>query len=174
MLVGPSGSDHGYDPIHNAAVAGVVAFSYQGYLNFVRLGIPPASGPSLTATPLQNTGTQLVGVVLSGQNMYYLEEDAGIGLPPIMWNFTSAPIRTAVVYLDAMTGRLVTVIDMGDSVHTAAAPDPAAAVIQQRSGSGLLVQGDFHRVWDADGKLIAEGEIGAVQIDAANRVARAF
>lgn len=173
VLIGPSGSDHGYDPIHNTAVAGIVAFSTEGYLNFVRLGVPSASGTSLTATPLEDTGAALVGVILSAPDMYYVEEDAGLGMPPTIWDFSGATARTAVLYLDATTGKLVSVLDMGDSVHAASA-DSAAAVIQQRSGSSLIVSGNFRRVYDAGGQLVAEGDVGSVEIDAANRVVRAF
>ena len=115
----------------------------------------------------------LVGVVLSAPNMYYIEEDAGIGLDPIMWDFTGATSRSALLYLDAMTGKLVTVVDMGDSVHSAAASD-APAVIQQATGSGLTVHGHFRRVYDAHGELIAEGDVSTVEINATNSILRAY
>lgn len=172
VLIGPSGADHGYDPIHNAAVAGVVAFNHEGYLNFVRLGIPSSSGTILTATPLENAGYQMAGVVLSGPDMYYVEEDAGVGVPPVMWDFDGGTPRTIVLYFKADDGKLVTVMDMGDSVHSASA-DGGAVVTQQQSGSGMIVHGDFERVYDGTGQLIAEG-VAAVEIDAAGRVLRAF
>ncbi|MBD3292054.1 MAG: hypothetical protein GF393_03960 [Armatimonadia bacterium] len=173
VLVGPAGSDHGYDPIHDSAVAGIVAFGFDGYLNFVRLGIPPASGSSLTATPLDTGGIQLAGVVLSAPNMYYIEEDAGIGVPPKMWDFTGATSRTALVYMNAVNGKVVSVVDMGDTVHTTAA-DAVPGISQEFSGSSVIASGDFKRVWNADAELVAEGDIGAVEIDAARGVVRAF
>ncbi|MBD3292053.1 MAG: hypothetical protein GF393_03955 [Armatimonadia bacterium] len=174
VLVGPAGSDHGYDPIHASAIAGVLAFGAEGYLNFIRLGIPPASGPSLTATPLDDGGVQLAGIVLSAPNMYYIEEDAGIGVPPKIWDFTGATSRSCVLYMNTETGKLVTVVDLGDSVHSAAADGPSAGITQQQSGGGTIIRGAFKRVWDADGVMVAEGEIGTIEIDAANRVVRAF
>lgn len=175
VLIGPNGSDHGYNPVHNAAVAGVVAFNNTGYLNFIRLGVPSASGTSLTATPLEDTGITVVGVVLSAPDMYYLEEDAGLGLPPTIWDFSGLTSRSAALYMDAYTGKLVAVMDMGDSVHAASA-DNAADIIQRRSGAGLIVSGHFRRVYDGDGRLVGEGEgeISSVEIDAANRVVHAY
>ena len=173
VLIGPAGSDHGYDPVHDAAVAGVVAFNTLGYLNFVRLGVPPASGPSLTATPVENAGMSLVGVVLSAPNMYYVEEDAGVGTPTIMWDFTGATSRTAALYFNAHTGKLVTVIDVGDSIHSASA-DGMTGLTHEQAGSTTIARGEFRRVWNADGELVAEGEIGAVEIDATRCVVRAY
>lgn len=105
--------------------------------------------------------------------MYYVEEDRGVGLPPIMWDFTGATSRTAVLYLNAYTGELVTVVDMGDSIHSASA-DGRAPVTHESSDSSTIAHGDFRRVWDAEGRLVAEGQIGSVEIDAANRVVRAY
>lgn len=173
VLIGPAGSDHGYDPIHDAAVAGIAVFGTEGYLNFVRLGVPSSSGAGLTATPLEDTGMYLVGVVLSAPDMYYVEEDAGVGVPTVIWDFGGLTSRTAVLYFSAMTGKLAAVIDMGDSVHTAAAAG-AADVSHEQRGASTIVRGDFRRVYDAEGQLVAEGNVGEVEIDAASRVVRAF
>lgn len=172
VLIGPPGSDHGYDPIHDAAVAGVVAYDHRGYANFVRLGVPSASGASLTATPLVDAGVRLVGIVLSAPDMYYLEEDAGLGIPPTVWDFTGITSRTAALYFDGQDGKLVAVMDMGDSVHTASAASSAGITHEQR-GSSTIARGDFRRVYDRTGQLIAEA-VGAVELDAANRVVRSF
>lgn len=65
---------------------------------------------------LEDTGIQLVGVVLSAPDMYYVEEDAGLGVPPTIWDFSGITSRSVGLYFDAQTGKLVAVLDMGDSV----------------------------------------------------------
>lgn len=173
VLIGPNGSDHGYDPIHDAAVAGVVVHGYTGYLNFVRLGVPSSSGTTLTATPLGDAGYQVVGVLLSAADMYYVEEDAGLGLPPVTWDFSGLTSRSAILYFNARSGKLVAVMDMGDSVYSASAGE-AQAISHERNGSSTIVRGQFRRVYGADGELVAEGNVGMVEIDAAGRVTQAF
>lgn len=186
VLIGPPGSDHGYDPIHDAAVAGVVAFDYEGYLNFVRIGMPSSSGANLTIRPVEGTdvNTQAnglavvitpgaLGVVVSAPDMYYVEEDAGMGLPPTVWDFSGLTSRTAVLYFNAESGKLVAVMDMGDSVYTAST-DGGVCISQEQRGPNAVVRGDFRRVYDSAGELIAEGDISEVEIDVASRVVRAF
>lgn len=173
VLVGPTGSDHGYDPVHVHAIAAVLVYDGEGYVNFVRLGIPPERVSTLQATPLEGTGSELVGVIWSAQDMYYVEQDEGLGVTPTIWDLSGQTSRSIALYLNAYTGRLVSILDL-DDVLTAASGEATSGITHEVTGAATTIRGDFRRVWDAHGQLVAEGDIGMVQIDAAGRVSRAF
>jgi len=79
-----------------------------------------------------------------------------------------------LLYLDVYTGKLVSVVDMGDSVHSAAVSGASHGVTQEHTATGVIARGDFQRVWNSEGELIAKGEIGTVEIDANTGVVQAF
>jgi hypothetical protein len=173
-LIGRPGSDHGYDPIHPHAIAAVAAFDQDGYLNFVRLGIPPDRAPNLQVTPLTDVGQNLVGVLISAPDMYYVEQDAGIGAAPRIWDLSRRTSRSILLYLDANTGRLVSILDFDDDTGAVGAAAAGEGITHRVHGASTTVHGSFNRVWDDAGGLVAEGEIGAVEINASKRVVRAF
>ncbi|MBD3291783.1 MAG: hypothetical protein GF393_02600, partial [Armatimonadia bacterium] len=173
VLVGPNGADLGFDPVHGAANAAVAVFDENGYLNFVRLGIPPASAGSLEVTPLADTGDRLVGVIWSAPDMFYVEQDSGINEEPTIWDLSGRTSRSILLYLDAETGKLVSILDLDDDTTTAAAGH-AAAISHEHSDADTIARGDFSAVYGPDGELVAEGEIGAVEIDAQRGVVRAY
>ncbi|MBD3292469.1 MAG: hypothetical protein GF393_06065, partial [Armatimonadia bacterium] len=171
VLIGGSGTDRGYDPVHAHGIAAVVSFNEDGYLNFIRLGIPPDRLNSLNVTPLEGTGQNLVGVVWSAIEMYYVEQDEGAGAPTTLWDLSGQTSRSIALYLDANTGRLVSILDLDDDVTTAST---GAALVHEQNGAATTVRGDVRAVYGPDGELVADGEIGSVEIDAAQGVVRAY
>ncbi|MBD3291782.1 MAG: hypothetical protein GF393_02595 [Armatimonadia bacterium] len=174
VLIGDPGDDHGYDPVHPHAIAAIAAFDRDGYLNFVRLGVPPNQGATLDVTPLTNTGQDLVGVVWSAEDMYYVEQDSGVGEEPRIWDLSGRTSRSIVLYLDGDTGTLVAILDLDDDTSTVTPAAAADVVSHEVSGGSTTVRGNVRAVYGPDGQLVAEGEIGAVEIDAARGVVRAF
>lgn len=172
VLVGESGADHGYDPVHEHAIAAVVAYDGDGYKNFVRLGIPPNEVSSLQVTPLEGTGSGLAGVVWSAQNMYYIEQDEGLGADTTLWDMPGIS-RSIALYFDGTTGKLVSVLDLDDDTTTATA-DSTGGLSHRLNGCVTTVRGNVRAVYGPDGELVADGDVGAVEIDADRGVVRAF
>jgi len=172
-LIGSSGSDHGFDPVHPHAIACVAVFDDEGYLNFIRLGVPQTRGANLDASPLENTGDRLVGIVWSVPEMFYVEQDSGIGGQPTLWDMPGTS-RTIVLYLDADSGKLVSILDLDDDTSTVNSAAARNALTHEPSAIGATVRGDFRAVYGPDGQIVADGNIGAVEIDAGAGVVRAF
>ena len=170
VLIGPTGADHGYDPLWSYASAAVAAFNADGYLGFVRIGIRPPDLSSLQVTPLDGTGNQLVAVRLECNQIVNLREDAGLGAAPTRWDLDAQDATNAVLYLDANTGKLVSVLLTRDTSYPAAAG--AADLAHSLNGLRTQVTGDFAAVYDDQGALVAE-DVGAVEFDGV-RLMRAF
>jgi len=172
-LIGPADSDHGYDPVHAHAIAAVAVFGDHGYLNFVRMGIPSNRGSNLEVSALPQSGDELVGVAVSSPEMYYVEQDEGIGAEPTLWDLSRSTSRSVVLYFNANSGDLMSVLDLDDdtSAVTTAAAGP---VTHEHSGVSTTVRGSFNAVYGPDGELVTDGQFGTVEIDANQGVVRAF
>jgi len=173
VLIGPSGSDHGHNPVHEHAIATVLVHDYRGYVNFVRLGIKTSGLGSLQVTPLEGTGSGLVGVVWSATDMYYVEQDAGLGQEPTLWDMPGTS-RSIALYLNSETGKLVSILDLDDDIATVSSVAAGDALTHEVKAASTTVHGSFRAVYGTDGELVAEGEIGAVEIDASQGVVRVF
>lgn len=167
VLIGPAGSDHGYNPIWGHAVAGIAVFSHQGYMNFIRPAIQDADAASIRVTPLDSSGG-LVGVELRANEILNLREDAGIGQSPTLWEFNPRP-AAVVIYLHSYTGKIVSVL-----LPSETRPSSMQTATAQAQGDGAVIDGSFSHVFDSTGALVAEGEIGRVVIDARGSVTAAF
>ncbi len=168
VLIGAAGSDHGYNPLWGSAVAGIVAFSSEGYLNFVRPGIYAADAGSVQINALA-ASTGLVGVEIRANSIQNLREDTGMGSPLELWDFDPDP-PVVIVYLHPETGKIVAVLLPSATRPTSA---PAAATSHAR-GTDSVIDGAFSHVYDSTGTLVAEGAIGRVVIDAFGDVKAAF
>ncbi len=171
VLIGPSGSDWGgFDPIWPSAHAGVCAYNAEGYAGFVRIGIRPADVGSLEVTPYDSPGEQLVGVLVEADEVVNLREDAGRGRQAVTWYFGDPGPGAAILYFNADTGKLVSVLTVEDSAYPAAAGRPV--LTQRLEGEALVVEGSFSAVFDAQGNRVA-ADVSAVTISAEGGVASA-
>ena len=168
VLIGAPGSDHGYNPLWGSAVAGIVAFSSEGYLNFIRPGIYAADAGSVQMTALEASG-RLVGVQIHANSIQNLREDNGLGSPLELWDFDPAP-SVVIAYLHPQTGKIVAVL-LPSATRPTSAP---AAATSQAQGTDTVIDGAFSHVYDSTGALVAEGNIGRVVIDAFGEVKAAF
>jgi len=164
VLIGPAGADWGgLDPIWSSAYAGVCAFDNDGYRNFVRIGIPAADLPGLSISPMPDTGWDLAGVVVEGQ-VANLREDAGRGHQPIVWELGSMDVGAAILYFNADTGKLQSVLAVRDTAYPSAVGDRGwrQSVVDGR----LVIEGDFCGVFDAAGHTLAPDGATRVALDA--------
>jgi Tol biopolymer transport system component len=164
VLVGSS--DHaddnrGFAPYHNDAQAAILAYDTDGYRNFVKI-VLPGDPSTLELTPMAEQGNTLVGVRLTADWVGRLHQDAGPG-EDTMWNFKSLQATAAVVHLDAQSGKVASVIVLKDSVYPSAEGGPA--VTESVEGATTVVRGPIRAVYGANGELVAEGDIGTVEID---------
>lgn len=171
VLIGPNGSDHGYNPLWSTTYAGVVAFNGEGYLGFLRVGLREADLAGLTVSPLSNVGASLAAVRLRAGEIVNLREDTGIGTPPIKWDFDPQNATSAILYFNSQTGKLVTVLLNRSSTYPSAAAGEVD-VTHMQSGIRTQVAGDFTAVYDDNGALVADG-VRTVEFEA-GRLARAY
>ena len=157
VLIGAAGADHGYDPLWPYVYAAIVAFDDTGYLNFLRIGIPSNDCDTIEVEPIPDTGDRLVGLRVEADNILNLREDQGTGEDPSWWNIVAESPSSVLLYLDAHTGKLVSVLLTRDTVYPAA----AAQVEHTLDGSTLRVAGDVAAVYANGGELVAE-DVGAV------------
>ncbi len=156
VLIGPGGSDHGYDPLWSNTYAGIVSFNADGYLGFVRIGLHASDAAGLQVTPLSNVGASLSAVRLRAGEIVNLREDTGINMRPIKWDFDAENPTSAILYFNSATGKLVSVLLNRSSTYPSSAADPPGDVGHSVIGSRTQVTGDFSAVYDADGGLVAE------------------
>jgi len=181
VLIGAPGSDWGgLDPIWSTAYAGIVAFDPDGYRSFVRIGVAAIHLGSLQVTPMADTGMNLAGVVVEATEIVNLREDAGRGVEPITWLLDPLDAGAALLYFDADTGKLVSVLAVRESAYPAAASagarsadatsagaaGDAPAWTQSAHGDRLVVEGDFSAVFDADGRNATPDGARRVVLDA--------
>jgi len=170
VLIGPNGSDWGgADPVWSSAYAGVVAFASNGYLNFVRIGVASADADTIRMESLTNPGLMLAGVAVEAHKIVNLREDAGRDSEPTVWDLSSWNAGAVLLYFDAFTGKLASVLVARDVVYPSAANGPVAPSLR---GDRLIVGGDFVAVLDEAGDLVAEN-VGVVELGADGRVAHA-
>ena len=162
-LIGPWNSDHGYHPMYTYAVCGIAAFGDEGYLNFIRPGIRVSDAASVQVSAL-SAGLDLVGVELRANAIFNLREDKGMGVDPTLWSFDPTAEALAL-YLDADTGKLVSVLQPSGS-----APTGVAAASASAKGGSTVIEGSFSRVWDGSGTLVGEGSISRVELGPAGEV----
>ena len=169
VLIGPAGSDWGgNDPIWSSAYAGIAAIGYDGYCNFVRIGISPAHLGSLDISPLASASGSgpggPAGVLVEATKIVNLREDAGRGREPTVWDLDPLGVTAAALYFEPQTGKLIAMLALDDAAYPSAvgAPAPVAA---QADGSGLVVAGSFSAVFDASGNRVA-GAASSVTIGA--------
>ena len=167
VLIGAAGEDHGYDPLWPYVYAAIVAFDDTGYLNFLRIGIPSNDCDTIEVEPIPDTGNDLVGLRVEAGSILNLREDQGIGQDPSWWNIVAESPSSVLLYLDAHTGKLVSVLLTRDTVYPAAAP-----VAHTLDGGTLRVAGDIAAAYANGGELVAE-DVGAVEFECA-RLVRAF
>jgi len=173
VLIGPNGSDWGgLDPIWTKASAGIVAFDGDGYRNFVRIGVRPGDLDTLDVSPMASTGWDLCGVLVEAAEIVNLKQDAGRGLEPTTWLFDAHDPGAALLYFNADTGKLVSVLLAQDSVYPSAA-GTGGAISQSVEGEGLVIQGRFSAVYDAQGDLVASDGATRVVLSAAGEVVSA-
>ena len=161
VLIGPAGADWGgLDPIWTLAYAGIAAYNDEGYVNFVRIGIPTAALGSMHITPLAAPAVLTVdeppvGVVVEASHIVNLREDAGRGHDPTVWDLDPLDAGAALLYLSSRSGKLVSVVCVDETSYSSAAGSPAAAVTQRADGDRLVVQGRFSAVFDASGRRVS-------------------
>ncbi len=179
VLIGPPGSDWGdLDPIWPNAYAGIVAFDARGYRNFVRIGIAAAHVGSLQVSPMQHPGMALAGVAVVATKIVNLREDAGRGLEPTLWQLDPLDAGAVLLYFDAYTGDLASVLAARDVAYPAArsadATDESPAPWRQRvEGGRLVVEGDFAAVFDAEGRNVVPDGAHRVVLDDTGAVVEA-
>ena len=170
VLIGPAGSDWGgLDPIWSAAYAGIVVFDFDGYRNFVRIGIRAADLGSLHITPLLEPATspatpELAGVLIEANEIVNLREDAGRGSAPTIWDLDPLDPGAVVLYFSTWTGKLVSALAVDDSSYPSAAA-AARALTVTSAGGATVVQGAFSAVFDAQGHNLAPAGAARVAID---------
>jgi len=171
VLIGPAGSDHGYDPLFGYCYAGIAAFDGDGYLSFARVGVPAIHADTILVTPLEDTGMDLVAVRVKATEIANAREDAGPGRDPTLWNFAATGTGAVVFYLDSDTGKIASVLAISDSPYPSAARVGGAVTTAAQNGR-TQVTGHFAAVYDDTGALVAEG-VGTVEFQGA-RLVRAF
>ena len=167
VLVGPPGSDWGgHDPIWSNAYAGVVAFADDGYRNFVRIGVRAEDLGGLDIEPMRHTGWLLAALVVRAPEIVNLKEDAGRGLEPVTWQLDAVNAGALVLYFDANSGRLTTVLALRDAVLPTAAGAAPPVIASAVEGDRLVLRGDFVAVFDGRGRDLAPGGAATVALDA--------
>jgi len=141
-----------------------VAYDGEGYASFVRIGLDSSDLDSLQITPIDDTGEHLVGVIIEADEIANLKQDAGRGYEPDNWYLGDLDCGAAICYLDADTGKLVSVLTLQDSAYPSAAA-ARSGVAHSAGGDGLVAEGVFSAVFDAQGHNLAPGGATRVALD---------
>ncbi len=147
-LIGAAGSDGGANPpFGTARPAAVVAVGPRGLLGAITVEVLPADWGSVTMEGLSDTGAFLAGVRFEANRIDGVREDLGRGVRPLVWSTPSAlGVRSVLVLLDALTGRVSSVLASSSSATAAAVRSPAVG----SGGGSLVVEGPFDAVWGTD------------------------
>jgi dipeptidyl aminopeptidase/acylaminoacyl peptidase len=135
-LIGPVGSDLGANPPFGAQrVVAVVGLTGNGLASAATLTIPAAAETSVNVEAVPGIGTNLAGCRVTAAGITDVREDTGRGLVPIIWGLPSSagPTTAVLLFFDGATGRLATVLAVGNSV----------AATPLSSGDRLTFHGDF-------------------------------
>jgi len=170
VLIGPAGSDHGYDPTWSSAYAGVVGFDETGYVNFVRIGVRTQDVDTIEMHPMQDTGWGTAGVTVEAAEIVNLRQDNGPGRDPTVWDLDAQDPGALLLYFNVWDGKLVHVLVTSSSVSPSAAT--AGEVTHSVQGDRTQVAGAFAAVYDQTGAMVAR-DVGTVEFRRA-RLVRAF
>ncbi len=174
VLIGPSGSDRGFDPPITPSVAygAVMAFNDEGYLNFARIGVYSHHADQLEVTPQEDAGTSVVALRITAPQLVNVVQDSGPGESANHWDL-SGDTTAALLMFDADSGKLASVLALEDTALTASAGTQTGPAFRE-TGSGAAVTGAFSAVYDSTGELVAEGDIGSVEVDVEAGTTRAL
>ncbi len=165
VLIGPDGADRGLDPpiTPETAYGAVMAFDDSGYLNFVRIGVYSHHADELQVTPQSDAGSNVAAVKISAPYLVNIVQDAGPGETVERWPLSGEP-SAALLMFDADTGKVSSVLALQDATLPAAA-GPRTGPTFREEGDRTIVEGPFSAVYDSTGELVAEGDIGSVEVD---------
>jgi WD40-like Beta Propeller Repeat len=165
-LVGVAGSDAGSDPpFDEERPLAIVGLTPSGMVAATTIGTSPGNWGSIALEPLTGLGSGLAGCKITVSRINSVQEDAGVGLPPIAWGLEGSPNPGAVLILFAAdTGKVASVIAVTDS---------EAAVVPRLVGDHLVLRGRFGAAWDARtpgrdrvgrqaGTLVLDARTGAI------------
>ncbi len=165
VLIGPSGSDRGFDPPITPSVAygAVMAFRDNGYLNFVRIGIYGHHADQLKITPRDHVGDQVVALEVTAPQLINVVQDSGPGETAGKWSLAGTT-TAALLMFNPDSGKLSSVLALEDEALSAAADGQSGPTFEE-TATGTVVSGSFSAVYDAMGELVAEGDIDSVKVD---------
>jgi len=176
VLVGPEGSDRGFDPMggysYQYAYAAVLSFDQGEYLSFLRIGVRPGDVASMVLTPLADPGSNALALEVTAPSIPNLLQDAGPGEEPDVWAFSPEP-TAAVIIFDTNTGRVLTVLTMWDEVYPSTDSSRTNATVHGE-GDRTIVRGAFSAVFGPRGELLAPGPVGGVEVIADGGDVRVF
>lgn len=161
-LIGADGTDGGSNPpLGLTGPMAVVGVSPAGLVSAFTVTIG-GSGRNIRATSLQDVSTTLAGVRITANQVKTVVEDAGRGRAPKVWDLRGTPpVGAVLVFLDANTGKITTVLGAGDEAFD------TAGALESLSGR-LILRGPF--VWAADGRAPSDnrltGAASGVALDA--------
>lgn len=140
-LIGPLGSDDGFDPpLGEARPVAVVALTDLGIVGGCTVKVDQP-WDQVQAEKLTDTGSRLAGVKITGPPIRKLFEDMGQGRERREYMLTGAPpARGVLVFFSGTSGRITTVIAIGDRALDA----PAATTASDR----LTLRGSFVEAYD--------------------------
>ncbi len=164
VLIGPDGSDRGYDPIYSNARVVIAAFDEDGYKNLVRVGIRAADMGTLSMQVLAEAGADLAGIEVSAAEVVNLYEDAGLGVSPSLWDLSALDVGMTLLYFDNDTGKLVSVLVVEDTVLPSAQGAVGAYQVSTE-GDQTVLKGHFAAVYDDQGHNLASDGATQVHLD---------
>jgi dipeptidyl aminopeptidase/acylaminoacyl peptidase len=150
-LIGADGTDGGSNPpLGLTGPMAVVGVSPAGLVSAFTVMIG-GGARNIKVAALLDVSTTLAGVKITANQIKDVIEDAGRGRAPKVWNVRGTPAVGAVlVFLDANTGKVTTVLGVGDEDFD------AAGSAESLSGR-IVLRGPF--VWAADARAPADNRI---------------
>lgn len=176
VIIGPAGSDWGGgNPPWASVYAAIAAYGHEGYLNLVRIGIRPEDLGTLQISPLSSPAQPPptpIGVVIEAAEVVNVREDGGRGQASRLWQFDALDPTAVILYFDAWTGKLQSVLVLRDQSYPSGAGAGGPVVTQRADGDALVAEGSFAAVFDATGARIADAASAVSIADGAVTVMR--
>lgn len=145
-LIGGFGADAGYDPpFGSRRPLAVVGLTEDGLVSAATIVVSLINWATVSAERLTDTGSQLAGLKILANGVKAVHEDTGRGLALRTFNIRSEPNPGgALVFFSGKTGRITTVIALGDDAASTAGDAPAATL----GGTHLTLRGSFTEAYD--------------------------
>jgi TolB protein len=150
-LIGADGTDGGSNPpLGLTGPMAVVGVSPAGLVSAFTVTIG-GGGRAIKVAALENVSTTLAGVRITANRVKTVVEDAGRGRAPRIWDVGGTPpVGAVLVFLDANTGKITTVLGVGDEAFDAAG---SLEVL----GGRIVLRQPF--VWASDGRAPSHNRV---------------